>query len=192
MRNHQVAVLIERDQLADPPRRTSPSRCCAPASGSCRCARRRRSGSPGCPFRRSRNRSCRRCASRCRDGGASRFELHSSVAVVCRPLRCSSITFDAGVVLGRHEQQVVRTPHRRRDRDRVVRLERHLPLQIAVVRVDADHRAVQQRDELLEPADVDQDRRRVDVAEIVLAPRDACRRPAETPSPPCPGRRPAR
>ena len=37
--------------------------------------------------------------------------------------------------------------------DRIVGLEGHLPLQVAVVRVDREHRAVHQHHELFEPVD---------------------------------------
>ena len=51
-------------------------------------------------------------------------------------------------------------------------LERHLPLHVAVVRIDSEDRAIHQHHQLLEPADVDEEGRRVDIAEIVPAPGD--------------------
>src|SRR5436190_14364741 len=97
-------------------------------------------------------------------------------------LQSISLEFDhfrTRVVLGRHEQQIVRAPDWHSHGNRVIGLEWHLPLQVAVVRIDADDGAIHYQRELLETADVDQYRRRIHVTEVVLAPCDGAIQLAE-------------
>ena len=68
----------------------------------------------------------------------SRLELHNSFGDDLLALPMELDHFGARVVLRRDEKQITGAPERRRDRDRVIRLEGHPPLQITVYRIDAD------------------------------------------------------
>ena len=133
MRNHQVAVLIERDQLLiGPDERRFLDAALLPVD----LAAPRVDG--------AQNRLAALAAAREVDRVA---DAHRVAVMEPQPVRAPQLSrrrlqavplqlddLRAGVVLRRDEQQIVGAPHWRRDRDRVVGLERHLPLQIAVVR----------------------------------------------------------
>src|ERR1041385_6844833 len=77
------------------------------------------------------------------------------------------------VVLGRHEQEIARPPNRHRDCDSISGLEWDLPLQVAVVRIHRDHRAVHHDHQLFPAVDLDEQGRGVGIVEIILRPGHA-------------------
>src|ERR1043165_8179014 len=78
----------------------------------------------------------------------------------------------AAVVTARDEQQVVGAPNRRARVQAEVDRMRMTPKQVAVVWIDAYDFAKHERHELVLPVNVDDDRRRSRVFEVVFLPRD--------------------
>ena len=89
------------------------------------------------------------------------------------PLRCRCMTFAPASYSAEKNRRLPGPQTGVADRDPVACPERRLPLEIAIVRIHREHRAVHQHDQLLQTIHVDQQRRRVGVGEIVSRPGHA-------------------
>ena len=81
----------------------------------------------------------------------------------------------AAAVRGRDEQQVIVPPDRRGDVDALVRRVRPAPFERAGVGIEARDLAVGEHDELGTAVEIDQDRRRIAVLEVLRLPRGLAR-----------------
>src|SRR5581483_2962477 len=158
VRQHQSAVLVQRDQLA-----------VRPAEGSFLYASLLPEDLAGRCFHRAQDRLAPLASARKIERSVN---IHGFAIVQAKTVRTPRLFGDdlhafalepdhlrAGAIFGRDEQQISRTPYGRRHADAVVRLERLLPLKVAIDRIEAEDEAVHHLDQLIETVYADQQRR---------------------------------